>query len=537
MPTAAPRTRHSPSSGTGTAWSMVAIPSTSTTLDNEPRTVCRVSPRPSAWPRSVMPTNGTADQSLAEQWNGTAWSIVAIPEHLRHSRATTSERRILCQHLVLRGCRRSEDRRPNQALAEQWNGTAWSMVAIPSTSATLSNTLYGVSCVTRVVLHGRRRGRAPPPSTATSSSSGTGSVWSIQPAPSRQRRLRGRAPLRRLLRADVVRRRRLREHDRQLRQHVHHRDVDVERLRPGPWRTSPNPPRRPNSIRSTGCRASGGPSVSAPVTPPTAPAAASRPWSSRPPSPVPAMTRLPPTAASSTSGAPASIGSLGSLTAQQADRRHGRHPGRRRLLAGGLRRRHLRQGRRRLLRLARRASPSTSRSSAWPPTPDGQGYWLVASDGGIFAKGDAGFFGSLGQPHPQQADRRHGRRPPTGRATGWWPPTAASSPRATPASSARTGSLTLNKPVVGMAADPRRPGLLAGGLRRRHLRQGRRRLLRLARAASSSTSPWSAWPPTPDGHGYWLVASDGGIFAKGDAGFLGSEGGTVLNKPVVGMGA
>jgi 3D (Asp-Asp-Asp) domain-containing protein len=29
-------------------------------------------------------------------------------------------------------------------------------------------------------------------------------------------------------------------------------------------------------------------------------------------------------------------------------------------------------------------------------TPDGQGYWLVAADGGIFTFGDAGFFGSLG---------------------------------------------------------------------------------------------------------------------------------------------
>jgi len=69
-------------------------------------------------------------------------------------------------------------------------------------------------------------------------------------------------------------------------------------------------------------------------------------------------------------------------------------------------------------------------------TPDGKGYWLVASDGGIFAFGDAAFYGS-------------------------------------------TGSLTLNRPVVGMAA-------------------------------------------TPDGKGYWLVASDGGIFAFGDATFSGS---------------
>jgi DNA-binding beta-propeller fold protein YncE len=42
---------------------------------------------------------------------------------------------------------------------------------------------------------------------------------------------------------------------------------------------------------------------------------------------------------------------------------------------------------------------------------------------------------------------------------------------------------------------------------------------------------------TPDGKGYWLVASDGGVFTFGDAGYFGSEGGTPLNKPIVGMAA
>jgi hypothetical protein len=32
-----------------------------------------------------------------------------------------------------------------------------------------------------------------------------------------------------------------------------------------------------------------------------------------------------------------------------------------------------------------------------------------------------------------------------------------------------------------------------------------------------------------------LVASDGGIFSFGDAGFLGSTGGIHLNRPIVGM--
>ena len=97
-------------------------------------------------------------------------------------------------------------------------------------------------------------------------------------------------------------------------------------------------------------------------------------------------------------------------------------------------------------RSAPRRITGRSRFRSTPPivgivaTPNGGGYWLVGSDGGIFSFGDARFYGS-------------------------------------------TGSLRLNKPIVGMAT-------------------------------------------TPDGGGYWLVASDGGIFSYGDAGFHGSMGGT-----------
>jgi hypothetical protein len=40
--------------------------------------------------------------------------------------------------------------------------------------------------------------------------------------------------------------------------------------------------------------------------------------------------------------------------------------------------------------------------------------------------------------------------------------------------------------------------------------------------------------PDGDGAGYWLVASDGGVFAF-DAPFRGSMGGRPLNQPVRGM--
>ena len=46
-----------------------------------------------------------------------------------------------------------------------------------------------------------------------------------------------------------------------------------------------------------------------------------------------------------------------------------------------------------------------------------------------------------------------------------------------------------------------------------------------------------AFAAGPSGRGYWLVASDGGIFNYGDAAFLGSTGSIHLNNPIVGMAA
>ena len=69
-------------------------------------------------------------------------------------------------------------------------------------------------------------------------------------------------------------------------------------------------------------------------------------------------------------------------------------------------------------------------------TPDGKGYWLVAADGGIFAFGDAGFYGSTGSLPLNKPIVGMAVDARTARATGWWPATAASSPSATPPSSA-----------------------------------------------------------------------------------------------------
>jgi hypothetical protein len=168
-------------------------------------------------------------------------------------------------------------------------------------------------------------------------------------------------------------------------------------------------------------------------------------------------------------------------------------------------------------------------------TPDGGGYWLVASDGGIFTFGDARFFGSTGaiafnRPIVGMATTPSGR--------GYW--LVASDGGIFTFGDAvyygSTGALRLNQPVVGMAATPDGGGywLVAsdGGIFAfgdAHF-FGSTGALRLNR-------PVVGMAATPDGGGYWLVASDGGIFTFGDAVYYGSTGALRLNQPVVGMAA
>lgn len=47
--------------------------------------------------------------------------------------------------------------------------------------------------------------------------------------------------------------------------------------------------------------------------------------------------------------------------------------------------------------------------------------------------------------------------------------------------------------------------------------------------------PIVASTATPTGRGYYMIGSDGGVFAFGDAAFRGSMGGAGLNQPVVGV--
>ena len=175
--------------------------------------------------------------------------------------------------------------------------------------------------------------------------------------------------------------------------------------------------------------------------------------------------------------------------------------------------------------------------------PTGHGYWLAASDGGIFAFGSALVPRLQGRPAAQRPGGRASLRIPQATATGRWPLTAGSSttgfsssapgssaPRAVSRSTPRWTSIAAAPTGNGYTLRPPDGGIfnygqVAGffGL------QGR---------PVTRTPPWSAWSQhLPQAQGYWEFASDGGVFTYGTAAFLGSMGGTTLNAPVVGGAA
>jgi hypothetical protein len=172
------------------------------------------------------------------------------------------------------------------------------------------------------------------------------------------------------------------------------------------------------------------------------------------------------------------------------------------------------------------------------PTPDGKGYWLVAADGGIFTYGDATFYGSMASAHLDEPVVGMAATPDGG---GYWLAGAdggvfSFGDAVYDGNSLGTGSTDGGTKTVGISSDPAGRGywlVSADGS-----------VAAFGAAASYGSAaplhlnaPVVGMAPTPDGDGYWEVASDGGVFTFGDASFFGSLGGQPVTYPIAGMAA
>jgi hypothetical protein len=163
-----------------------------------------------------------------------------------------------------------------------------------------------------------------------------------------------------------------------------------------------------------------------------------------------------------------------------------------------------------------------------------QGYWISASDGGVFTY-NTPFLGSgVGHgtaPFVGIAATPGGQHYSLAQNTG-----AAVTTGSSYSDCAGLSGATLNQPVVGIAAAPGGNGCWMAASDGGVFSFGQNAPFFGSAGSLHLVKPVVGIGATPNNDGYDLVASDGGIFTYGPgAQFYGSMGGKPLNQPIVGI--
>jgi cell wall-associated NlpC family hydrolase len=166
-------------------------------------------------------------------------------------------------------------------------------------------------------------------------------------------------------------------------------------------------------------------------------------------------------------------------------------------------------------------------------TPDGMGYWMVSANGGVFAFGDAGFFGAA---PPLAGMVGVTGLVPTSDGGGYWLVDKLGQVfRFGDAGFlGDTDAVPLNAPVVGMARTTDNQGYWLTTANGVVFSFGDARFLGSG-SSQGASSGVTGITSTPDGQGYWLTTASGGVVPFGDAQPFTNPKPDTLTAPVVGL--
>ena len=129
----------------GNSWAIVSSPGTGTSQPNGLVAVTCVPAAADCWVVGYYYNAEDIAQTLIERWDGAAWAIVDSP----NATATQSNFLSGVACVTASDCWAVGYHAPGtfQNLIEHWDGTSWVVVNSPNTSATQANFLYGVACL------------------------------------------------------------------------------------------------------------------------------------------------------------------------------------------------------------------------------------------------------------------------------------------------------------------------------------------------------------------------------------------------------
>jgi hypothetical protein len=180
--------------------------------------------------------------------------------------------------------------------------------------------------------------------------------------------------------------------------------------------------------------------------------------------------------------------------------------------------------------------PTTRRLNApivgMVPSVDGHGYFLVGSDGGVFAFGDARFAGSC-PSLPHGCDALVVAVVPDATGNGYWVVTSAGSVYGFGDAPYEGGTAPQIVPATAAVRTPDGQGywiLFANG---QVASFGNAHPFGAATGGTSASDPAVSIFATSDGQGYWIVTAQGAVLPFGDAPNEGGMSGVALNAPIV----
>ena len=167
----------------GSVWTIQPSPNPTGVSSSLNGISCTSSTACTAVGATLLSTTTNASQTLAERWNGSAWTIQTTPNPTGATQSFLFVVRCSSATMCIAGGYSRGSNGASTTLAESWNGTAWTIAATPNPTGSGLSILNGMDCSSSAACTGVGLYQSSTGGILPLAERWNGSTWSIQPVP------------------------------------------------------------------------------------------------------------------------------------------------------------------------------------------------------------------------------------------------------------------------------------------------------------------------------------------------------------------